>query len=211
MRFVLIYYIMMFKTPFFLTFFFLCSFDDHSISNPINELNFKNKNGLYNFFVEIPAGTKQKWEVDKQSGLLEWEKKKGKKRIINFLSYPGNYGFIPQTLSYDGDPIDVIDLDENIERGSVKEIKIIGGLYFEDKKKEDVKIIGVDPNGSFGNIKTMKDLSLNKFSLLEILKMWFESYKKPGKMIFYKFLDKDQSIEIIEESHERWLLSKNKK
>ena len=56
------------------------------------------------------------------------------------------------------------------------------------------------------NIKTMQDLLLNKSSLLEILKIWFESYKKPGKMIFYKFLDKDQSVEIIEESHKRWLL-----
>ena len=201
----------MFKTFIFSTFFFLFFLYDYSISNPIEELNFKNKSGLYNFFVEIPAGTKQKWEVNKQSGLLEWKKKKGKKRIINFLSYPGNYGFIPQTLSYDGDPIDVIDLDENIERGSVKEIKIIGGLYFEDKKEEDVKIIGVDPSGSFGSIETMQDLLLDKSSLLGILKMWFESYKKPGKMIFYKFLDKDQSIEIIEESHKRWLLSKNKK
>lgn len=201
---------MMFKTFIFSTFFFLFFLYDYSISNPIEELNFKNKSGLYNFFVEIPAGTKQKWEVNKQSGLLEWKKKKGKKRIINFLSYPGNYGFIPQTLSYDGDPIDVIDLDENIERGSVKEIKIIGGLYFEDKKEEDVKIIGVDPSGSFGSIETMQDLLLDKSSLLGILKMWFESYKKPGKMIFYKFLDKDQSIEIIEESHKRWLLSKNK-
>ena len=202
---------MMFKTFIFSNFFFLFFLYDYSISNPIEELNFKNKSGLYNFFVEIPAGTKQKWEVNKQSGLLEWKKKKGKKRIINFLSYPGNYGFIPQTLSYDGDPIDVIDLDENIERGSVKEIKIIGGLYFEDKKEEDVKIIGVDPSGSFGSIETMQDLLLDKSSLLGILKMWFESYKKPGKMIFYKFLDKDQSIEIIEESHKRWLLSKNKK
>jgi len=197
----------MFKT-FFLTFFFLCFLYNYSITNPINDLNFKNKSGFYNFFVEIPAGTKQKWEVDKQNGLLEWEIKKGKKRIINFLSYPGNYGFIPQTLSYDGDPIDVIDLDENVKRGSVKEIKIIGGLYFEDKKKQDVKIIGVDPNGSFGNIETIQDLLLNKPSLLEILKMWFESYKKPGKMIFYKFLDKDQSVEIIEESHKRWFLLK---
>ena len=202
---------MMFKTFIFSTFFFLFFLYDYSISNPIEELNFKNKSGLYNFFVEIPAGTKQKWEVNKQSGLLEWKKKKGKKRIINFLSYPGNYGFIPQTLSYDGDPIDVIDLDENIERGSVKQIKIIGGLYFEDKKEEDVKIIGVDPSGSFGSIETMQDLLLDKSSLLGILKMWFESYKKPGKMIFYKFLDKDQSVEIIEESHKRWLLSKNKK
>lgn len=179
-----------------------------SFSNPINEINIKNKDGSYNFFVEIPAGTKEKWEVNKQNGLLEWKKKKGKKKVLNFLSYPGNYGFIPQTYGDDGDPVDVIDLDESIERGSIKKIKIIGGLYFEDKKKVDIKFIGLDPRGTFKNIETIQDLFLNKFSSLEILKIWFESYKKAGKMIFFRFLDKDESIEIIKDSHERWKLLK---
>ena len=179
-----------------------------SFSNPINEVNIKNKDGSYNFFVEIPAGTKEKWEVNKQNGLLERKKKKGKKKVLNFLSYPGNYGFIPQTYGDDGDPVDVIDLDESIERGSIKKIKIIGGLYFEDKKKVDIKFIGLDPRGTFKNIETIQDLFLNKFSSLEILKIWFESYKKAGKMIFFRFLDKDESIEIIKDSHERWKLLK---
>ena len=74
------------------------------------------------------------------------------------------------------------------------------------KKKEDIKFIGVDPNGTFGNIKTIQELSLNKSSILEILRTWFESYKKSGKMIFFKFLDKNDSIEIIEDSHKRWRL-----
>ena len=173
-------------------------------SNPINEINIKNDDGSYNFFVEIPAGTKEKWEVNKRNGLLEWEEKKGRKKIIKFLPYPGNYGFIPQTYGADGDPVDVVDLDESIERGSVKRIRIVGGLYFEDKRTVDIKFIGLDPEGTFKNIETIQDLVLNKFASLEILKIWFESYKKSGKMIFFRLIDRDESIEIIKNSHERW-------
>ena len=173
-------------------------------SNPINEINIKNDDGSYNFFVEIPAGTKEKWEVNKRNGLLEWVEKKGRKKIIKFLPYPGNYGFIPQTYGADGDPVDVVDLDESIERGSVKRIRIVGGLYFEDKKTVDIKFIGLDPEGTFKNIETIQDLVLNKFASLEILKIWFESYKKSGKMIFFRLIDRDESTEIIKNSHERW-------
>ena len=173
-------------------------------SNPINEINIKNDDGSYNFFVEIPGGTKEKWEVNKRNGLLEWEEKKGRKKIIKFLPYPGNYGFIPQTYGADGDPVDVVDLDESIERGSVKRIRIVGGLYFEDKKTVDIKFIGLDPEGTFKNIETIQDLVLNKFASLEILKIWFESYKKSGKMIFFRLIDRDESTEIIKNSHERW-------
>lgn len=190
-------------------FFLVVFFSKLLFSNPVNEIDIKNKNGFYNFFVEIPAGTKQKWEVNKQNGILEWEKKKGKKRVVKFLSFPGNYGFIPQTRGDDGDALDVIDLDESVKRGTIKNIRIIGGLYFEDKKKEDIKFIGVDPNGTFGNIETIQELLLNKFSVLEILRTWFESYKKSGKMVFFKFLENYESVEIIENSHNRWKLLKD--
>ena len=57
-------------------------------------------------------------------------KKKWKKRIAWLLSYPGNYGFrIPQTFGGDGDPLDVIDLDESKSRGSIVEVKIIGDIF----------------------------------------------------------------------------------
>lgn len=190
-------------------FFLVVFFSKLLFSNPVNEIDIKNKNGFYNFFVEIPAGTKQKWEVNKHDGILEWEKKKGKKRVVKFLSFPGNYGFIPQTRGDDGDALDVIDLDESVKRGTIKNIRIIGGLYFEDKKKEDIKFIGVDPNGTFGNIETIQELLLNKFSVLEILRTWFESYKKSGKMVFFKFLENYESVEIIENSHNRWKLLKD--
>ena len=145
------------------------------------------------FRIEIPAGTKQKWEFNFETGEMEKDYKDGKERIIQFLPYPGNYGFIPETLAGDGDPIDVIDLDEAGERGELKEVRIIGALDFEDKKEEDIKFIGVSPNGTFGNIQSIEQLLLEKPAVLEILKSWFLNYKKPGKMVFYGYIDRESS------------------
>ena len=180
--------------------------------NPLNDIDLMDKNGLYNFFVEIPAGTKEKWEVNKSSGLLELEKRdNGEKRIIKFLPYPGNYGFLPQTLAGDGDAIDVIDLESFVKRGNISKIHIIGGMYFKDKKEDDVKLIGIDPNGVFKDIKNIDQLLLIKPDALEILRAWFKSYKNPGKMVFYKYLNKNESEEIIEEGHKKWKSLLNKK
>ena len=176
-----------------------------ALANPINDISFKSSDNLYNFYVEIPAGTKQKWEVNKKNGILEWEEKNSKKRIIDFISYPGNYGFIPQTLGGDNDPIDVIDLDESCSRGQIKKVKIIGGLYFKDKKEEDIKLIAVGENSTFKNIKDIEELFFDKPSVLEIIKQWFLSYKKPGKMVFYRYLSIAEAQQLLDESHQRWL------
>ena len=165
---------------------------------------------LYDFFIEIPAGTKEKWEVNKDTQLLEIEKKNGKKRIINFISYPGNYGFIPNTIADDGDPIDLIDLDESIPRGQVTKVKLLGGLYFKDKKEEDVKMIGIQENSTFRNYNSLSELLINQPSVMEIIKAWFMSYKKPGKMVFYKYLTIEESKEFIEEGFTRWQKLKDK-
>ncbi|MEC7394112.1 MAG: inorganic diphosphatase, partial [Verrucomicrobiota bacterium] len=65
------------------------------LASPLHEIPYRNPDGSYNLFIEIPAGTQQKWEVNKRSGKLESEEKDGKKRVVKFLPYPGNYGFIP--------------------------------------------------------------------------------------------------------------------
>ena len=156
------------------------------------------------FRVEIPAGTKHKWEFNHQTGKLEKDYKNGKERIIQFLPYPGNYGFIPETLAGDGDPIDVIDLDEAKERGELKEVRIIGALNFEDKQEEDIKFIGISPNGTFGHIQSIGELLLEKPAVLEILKSWFLNYKKPGKMVFYGYIDRESSIQLITEARKKW-------
>jgi inorganic pyrophosphatase len=175
-----------------------------TFSNPINDNPIMEGDNLYNFFIEIPAGTKQKWEIDKKTGLLEWEIKNSKKRIISFISYPGNYGFIPQTMAGDGDPMDVIDLEEARLRGDIPAVKIIGGMYFEDKGEEDIKLIAINPEGVFGKYETIESLMLNHPSVVEILKNWFMSYKMPGKMVFHRLLTKKEAIEFIETAHEKW-------
>lgn len=178
-------------------------------ANPIDLNKYKHSHQSYNFYVEIPAGTKQKWEINK-NGYLEWEEKKGKKRIVKFLSYPGNYGFIPQTISGDNDPIDVIDLEESVTRGKTVSRKIIGGMYFEDKKDIDIKLIAIDKNGVFKNYKTIDELMFEKPEVLEILRLWFLSYKKPGKMVFFRYIGKKESLKIIEDAHKKWKHSKKK-
>ena len=175
----------------------------YASEDPLNKIDYKS-DYFYSFYVEIPAGTKQKWQVNKKTGILEWEEKDGKKRVVNFLSYPGNYGFIPQTLSGDNDAIDVVDIDESVLRGTVKKVKIIGGLYFEDKKEKDYKLIGIDPNGTFSTYETIDEILMDKPAVLEILRNWFSSYKKPGKMVFFRYISKSEAIEIIENSHKKW-------
>ena len=176
-------------------------------ANPADLNLYKNSDDQYNFFVEIPAGTKQKWEVNKD-GILEWEEKNGEKRIVKFLSYPGNYGFIPQTLGGDNDPVDVIDLEESVNRGEIVSRKIIGGMYFEDGKDIDIKLIAVDEKGIFSVYESIDQLILEKPDVLEILRSWFMSYKKPGKMIFYRYINKQESQKIIEDAHKKWEQSK---
>jgi inorganic pyrophosphatase len=163
------------------------------------------------FRIEIPAGTKQKWEFNDETGEMEKDYKDGKERIIQFLPYPGNYGFIPETLAGDGDPIDVIDLDEAKERGELKEVRIIGALNFEDKKEEDIKFIGVSPKGTFGHIQSIEQLLLEKPAVLEILKSWFLNYKKPGKMVFYGYISRDESFRLIDSARAKWKTKKEGK
>ena len=179
-------------------------------ANPGDLNKYKNSDDHYNFYVEIPAGTKQKWEVNKD-GILEWEEKDGEKRVVKFLSYPGNYGFIPQTLGGDNDPVDVIDLEESVDRGQLVSRKIIGGMYFEDKKDIDIKLIAIDEKGVFSDYESIDQLILEKPSVMEILKSWFMSYKKPGKMVFYRYINKKESQEIIEDAHKKWAQSKEPK
>ena len=183
----------------------------------ISEAKPRDNNGLLSsedtlsFRIEIPAGTKQKWEFNDETGEMEKDYKDGKERIIQFLPYPGNYGFIPETLAGDGDPIDVIDLDEAGKRGELKEVRIIGALNFEDKKEEDIKFIGASPNGTFGHIQSIEQLLMEKPAVLEILKSWFLNYKKPGKMVFYGYMSRDESVRLIDSAGAKWKTKKEGK
>ena len=169
----------------------------------INDVAYK-KGTAYQILVEIPTGSRQKWEVGHKSGDIEWEYKNGKPREVKFLGYPGNYGFIPQTLSGDGDAVDIIVLSESVNRGDILSVKVIGMLKLTDKGEQDNKIIAVAENGAFGKIDTLKNMLLKKPNVISIIKTWFEGYKDPGKIVFMGYENRKKTIEYIEKSHINW-------
>ncbi len=169
----------------------------------INEVAYK-KGEDYQILVEIPTGSRQKWEVNHKTGQLEREFKNDKPRKVKFLGYPGNYGFIPQTLSGDGDALDIIVLSESASRGDILPVKVIGMLKLVDKGEEDNKIIAVTDNGAFKKIHSMKELLLKKPNAISIIRLWFDGYKDPGKMVFMGYENTKKTIHYIERSHENW-------
>ena len=173
----------------------------------INDLPYRVSN-TYRALIEISAGTRQKWEVAHKSGQLEWEFKNGKPREVEFLGYPGNYGFIPQTLSGDGDALDIIVLSESVARGEVLTVKVIGMLKLLDNGEKDYKVIAVLDDGVFKKINSLKEMLQKRPNVIPIIRAWFEGYKEPGEIIFMGYEDKAKTIKYIEESHKRWTRNK---
>ena len=169
----------------------------------INDIPLKNKGG-YQMVVEIPTGTRQKWEVNHKSGQIEWEFKDGKPREVKFLAYPGNYGFLPQTLSGDNDPLDIIVLSEAFNRGDIIEVKVLGMLKLSDGGESDNKVIAITEGSGFKKIDSLSEMLVKEPNVIPIIRQWFEGYKTPGKIVFLGYEDKKKTIEYIEKAHTRW-------
>src|ERR1700750_2849711 len=94
---------------------------------------------IVNALIEIPQGSRSKYEVDKESGLLKLDRV-----IYSSFHYPVNYGFIPQTLGYDNDPLDILVLcSQSIQSLCLVEATIIGNMQMIDSGEKDDKIIAV--------------------------------------------------------------------
>jgi inorganic pyrophosphatase len=89
--------------------------------------------------IEIPKGSKCKYELDKKTGLLMLDRV-----LYSSVHYPANYGFIPQTHADDGDPLDVLVLmTEPVQPLTIVRARAIGGFFMKDEKGVDDKIIAV--------------------------------------------------------------------
>ena len=154
--------------------------------------------------VEIPRNSNVKYEFDKQLNKMRCD------RIINTsMLYPGNYGYIPNTLSGDGDPIDILLLcDYPIYPGTVVLVKVIGVLLTTDEKGDDEKLIAVPSHSvdpSFDEISSYKQLSK-----VEIQKIhhFFEHYKDNDENKWVKvksFEEASVALEILDKSKERYI------
>ncbi len=149
-----------------------------------------------NALIEIPQGSRSKYEVDKATGLLKLDRV-----IYSSFQYPINYGFIPQTLGLDNDPLDILVIcSQSIQSLCLVEANVIGNMQMIDSGQEDDKIIAVaakDP--SVNHITRMEELP--QHFLLE-LKNFFEQYKvlENKKVEIDTFQDQLIAYKIIKDS-----------
>lgn len=163
----------------------------------------QHENGDVNAVIEIPAGSTEKWELNKTTGQVEREYVDGNPRTIDYLGYPANYGMIPQTLlskenGGDGDPLDIIVLGPVEERGSVVQCKLIGVLYLLDRGEQDDKLVAVSENSTLYAINSIIELDEEYNGISDILQFWFTNYKGPGKMSSNGFGEKEAALDILE-------------
>ncbi len=113
----------------------------------------------FNVVVEIPSGSKNKYELDKKTGLLKLDR-----TLYSPVYYPGEYGFIPQTWWDDGDPLDVVVLSSNpVYPLTIVKARPIGLIKMIDNEQKDYKVIAVpvgDPN--FSELRRLEDLPKHK-------------------------------------------------
>lgn len=147
-----------------------------------NDLNIFNEDGSINVVIEIPAGTIEKWEVDKEDLRIKQEIKDGKFRVIDYLAYPFNYGFIPKTIlpvnkGGDGDHLDVVVIGPSVKRGSVIKVKPIGTIILLDSGEIDSKIIALSLNDTnLSKMNSIKQLKEKYTGIMDIIKIWLQNY-----------------------------------
>jgi inorganic pyrophosphatase len=157
----------------------------------------KNAPDDVNVIVEVPIGGEPiKYELDKESGTLVVDR-----FLYTSMRYPGNYGFIPHTLSGDGDPVDVLIANSRaIVPGAVISVRPVGVLLMEDNAGTDEKIVAVPSahvSQRFDGVVNYKDLP--EITLQQI-EHFFAHYKdlEPGKWVkITRWGDADEARRMI--------------
>jgi inorganic pyrophosphatase len=148
---------------------------------------------IINCVVEIPKDTNVKYEYDPKNNIFKVDR-----CLISAMRYPVNYGFIPQTLADDGDPLDIIIYSRfSFTTGCVSECKIIGGLDMTENGNKDYKIIGVPTFiESVNHIKDLKD------DWLEVTRDFFKNYKnvEKKKVTVGKWFTANKAKQIVKKS-----------
>ncbi len=153
-----------------------------------------------NVIIEIPANTPGiKYEFDKESGAIFVDR-----FLQTPMHYPANYGFVPNTLSGDGDPADVLVISRyNLIPASVIEAKPIGVLITKDEKGYDEKIIAVPSASVSREYENINDISDLPQLILDQIKHFFEHYKdlEKGKFVEIEgFKDASEAKEVLRRS-----------
>jgi len=156
-----------------------------------------------NVVIEVPIGGEPiKYEMHKEAGALVVDR-----FLYTAMRYPGNYGFIPHTLSGDGDPCDVVVANTRaIAPGAIMSCRIIGVLIMEDQAGEDEKLIAVPSTkltSRYDHVADYTDLPQNTVAQIE---HFFRHYKdlEPGKWVnIVRWGDADEARRMVMEGIER--------
>ncbi len=132
----------------------------------------KNVPDVINVIIEIPKGSKNKYELDKETGLITLDR-----AMHTSQDYPFDYGFMPQSHWADGDPLDVVVLTTYpLACGVLVKVRPVGIIHMVDDGESDAKILGVpDHDPRWDDVKKLSDV--NKHTLKEI-EHFFLTYKK---------------------------------
>lgn len=146
--------------------------------------------------IEIPEGSRTKYEVDKASGLIKMDRV-----LFSAYHYPANYGFMPQTLGEDGDPLDVLVLShDSLQPLTLVDAKIIGVMHMIDQGEGDDKLIAVANDDC--TVNGYNEISELPSHILETIQNFFESYKTLEKkeVEVSGYASKEVAISIIEKA-----------
>ena len=158
--------------------------------------------GELNVVIEIPAGSNQKIEWDREHACFMLDRIEPKA-----FAKPCNYGFIPKTIDEDGDELDVLMItDEPLTTGIWTKAKILGVMKFIDSDEVDDKIICVpaDDRNSGDKYQTLEDLPKQLIKQIEFHFNHYKDLKKPGSTEVKEFAGLDEAIEIVEKAVKRW-------
>lgn len=153
------------------------------------------KPGLINVLIEIPAGSKNKYEFDKDLQAFALDRV-----LYSSVQYPYDYGFIPNTLADDGDPLDgMVLMDQPTFPGCVIAARPIGMLEMIDGGDRDEKILCVpDKDPRYAQVKSLKDVAAHR---LDEISEFFKTYKNLEKKVteILGWKDVDQVMPLVEE------------
>ncbi len=150
----------------------------------------------FNAVIEIPRGSKVKYELDKVTGMLKVDR-----ILYSSVVYPANYGFIPRTYCDDGDPLDVLVLgSEPVYPLSIMRVRPIGVMHMLDEGKGDDKIIGAHINDpAFADYTDIAQLPRH---VLAELSRFFQDYKiLENKAVKVEdFFGAKEAVKVLKES-----------
>jgi inorganic pyrophosphatase len=151
-------------------------------------------------FVEVPMGSRNKyeWDFTKQRLVLD-------RMLFTAVRYPGDYGFIPETLALDGDHLDIVCiLGEPTFPGCTINARVLGMLDMTDDKGPDEKILAVaDEDPRWQNLRFLKDVPDH---LLDEIAHFFSIYKdlEQKRVEIHGWEPREKALEIIEEAYARY-------